>query len=83
MGASYLTSDDRHQHAAAFWLPNGADLFGAGQVGDGAGNFQDAVVGAGREAEGFDGLFEDLLAAGSEVAKTLDLAGGYLGIAVM
>ena len=42
----------------------GADVVGVIQVGDGAGDLEDAVVGAGAEAHAADGHFERALAGG-------------------
>jgi hypothetical protein len=56
--------------------------FGGFEVGDGAGDFQDAVVGAGAEALLGHGAFEQAFAIGGERAGDADVAGGHLGVAV-
>lgn len=45
-------------HLDGFEEVAGLDVFGVGEVGDGAGDFEDAVVGAGREGELLHGLLE-------------------------
>ncbi len=55
-------------------------MFRAFQVGDGAGNFEDAVVGAGGEALLLHGAFEQAFGVGAEFAVGADLAGGHLGV---
>jgi hypothetical protein len=52
------------------------------QVGDGAGNFQDAVVGAGGKAEFVDGGFEQIVRGVVDAAVFFYVAAAYLGIAV-
>ena len=53
---------------------------GGGQVGDGAGYFEDAVVGAGAEALLLHGAFEEAFGVGGEFAEGADLLGGHLGV---
>ena len=57
------------------------DGLGAGEVGDGAGDAEDAGVGAGGEAEFVHGGTEDGLRGGLEGAEALELAGGEVGVA--
>lgn len=60
----------------------GAYLFTAFQVGDGAGHFQYAVVGTGREVEAFHGIFQQCqsLCVGAGVA--VQQPATHLGIAM-
>ena len=58
----------------------GGDGGGFIEVGDGAGNFEDAVVGAGGEAHASDGHFEGALAGIVESADFADIAGGHAGV---
>ena len=58
----------------------GADVFFAGEVGEGAGDFEDAVVGAGGEVEGFHRLFEKVGGVFVELAMGAHLAGGHGGV---
>ena len=53
----------------------GLDRVGAFEVGDGAGDFQDAVVGAGAEALLGHGAFEQAFAIGGERACGADASG--------
>ena len=53
-----------------------------GEVGDGAGDFEDAVVGAGGEALLLHGAFEEAFGVGGELTKLADLAGAHLGVGV-
>ena len=55
---------------------------GAFQVGDGAGDFQDAVVGAGGKAQALDRGFEQLFAFGGDGAVFADQLGRHLRIGV-
>jgi hypothetical protein len=50
------------------------------EVGDGAGDFEDAVVGAGAEALLLHGALEQALGVGGELAEGADLLGGHLGV---
>ena len=52
------------------------------QIGDGAGDFQDAVVGAGAQALLGHGAFEQAFAVGGEFAEGADVAGRHLRVAV-
>lgn len=58
------------------------DVGGAVEVGDGAGHFQNTVVGAGGEVEGAHGGAEALGAGGVEGGVLLEEGGGHLGVAV-
>jgi len=61
------------------------DFFGSGEVGEGVGDFEDAVVGAGGEVHLLHGLFEVALAFGIEGAVFADVFrvhGGVGGVAV-
>jgi hypothetical protein len=58
----------------------GSDGGGLIEVGDGAGDFEDAVVGAGGEAHAADGHFEGALAGIVESADFADVAGGHAGV---
>src|SRR5580658_4547667 len=55
---------------------------GVFEVGDGAGYFQDAVVGAGAEALLGHGAFEQAFAVSGEFAVDADVAGVHLRVAV-
>ena len=57
-----------------------ADLRFAGEVGDGAGDLEDAGVGAGREAETVGAKFQKFLAGLVEGAEFADVAGGHAGV---
>lgn len=56
------------------------DFFGGGEVGDGAGNLEDAVVGAGGEGEFFHGLLEKVAEGGIDRAVLADLGVGHAGV---
>ena len=58
------------------------DVGAAGEVGAGAGHFEDAVVGAGGELEFFHGGFEQGGAGRVEVADLAHQAAGHLGVGV-
>src|ERR1017187_9097692 len=58
----------------------GGDGGGFIEVGDGAGNFEDAVVGPGGEAHASDGDFAVALAGIVESADFADIAGGHAGV---
>ena len=58
----------------------GLDGIGVGEVGDGACDAEDLVVGAGGEAQFVDGLFEDVEAGVVEGAELADLSGGHSGV---
>ena len=56
------------------------DVFGFGvggvfDIGAGAGDFQDAVVGAGAKSLLSDGAFEEAFAVGGEIAEGTNVAG--------
>ena len=59
-----------------------ADEAGAGQVGDGAGHPQQAVVAAGRQGQTVVGQPQHLLGAGRQPADLPHLPGRQLGVAV-
>ena len=59
-----------------------ADEAGAGQVGDGAGHPQQAVVAAGRQGQTVVGQPQHLLGAGRQPADLPHLPGCQLGVAV-
>ena len=56
------------------------DIGFGGEVGDGAGDLEDAVVGAGGEALLLHGALEQALGVGGELAEGADLLGGHLRI---
>lgn len=56
------------------------DGVGGVEVGDGAGDFKDAVVGAGGEEHVAHGEVQDFLGVGVEGASVADLAGSHLAI---
>ncbi len=58
----------------------GGDRVVAGEVGDGAGDAEEAVVSAGREAEFAHGHFEGAFAGGIEAGHAAELRTGSLGI---
>lgn len=60
----------------------GGDGFGGGEVGHGAGNFQDAVVGAGTEVELGHGDADQVLGVVAELAMALDLARAHARVAI-
>ena len=60
----------------------GFEVGGVFEVGDGAGDFQNAVVGAGAQALLGHCTFEQALAIGRQFAERADVAGGHLGVAV-
>jgi hypothetical protein len=53
---------------------------GGFEVGDGAGDLEDAVVGAGAEALLLHGALEEALGVGGQLAEGADLLGGHLGV---
>ena len=59
----------------------GVDFFGAGEVGDGAGDFEDAVVGAGAQVEFGERHAEEAFAIGVERDEGLDVFGAHLRVA--
>ncbi len=56
------------------------DVGGGFEVGDGAGEAEDFVVGAGAEAEFLAGLFEERFARFVEFAEFADFARGHAGV---
>lgn len=60
----------------------GEDLRVAGEIGDGAGDLEQAGVGAGRQAEALGDLLEQLPAGGVGLAEALQLFRPHPGIAV-
>src|ERR1035438_7382189 len=58
----------------------GGDGGGFVEIGDGAGDFEDAVMGAGGEAHTADGHFEGALAGIVESADFADIAGWHAGV---
>ncbi len=52
------------------------------QIGDGAGDFENAVVSAGAQALLRHGAFEQAFAVGGEFAEAANVAGVHLGVAV-
>lgn len=56
------------------------EVLGGFEVGDGAGDFEDAVVGAGGESLLEHGAFEEFFGVGRELAVSANLAGGHLGV---
>ncbi len=60
----------------------GLDGGGGFEVGDGAGNFQDAIVGAGGQPLLGHGPFQEALAVSGELAEGADVTRGHLGVAV-
>ena len=60
----------------------GGDVFDPLEVGDGAGDLEDAGIGAGGEAELVDGLFQKGLGALPDLAVFFQVPGGHLGVAV-
>ena len=58
------------------------DVGGAFEVGDGAGDFEDAVVGTGRHVHAFHGVFQFLKASGVGLGVFVQQGWGHLGVAV-
>jgi hypothetical protein len=58
----------------------GLDFFAAGEVGDGAADFEDAAVGAGAQAQFVDGGFEQSFRSVVHGAIALDIARAHLGV---
>jgi len=56
------------------------DFFRAGEVGDGAGNLEDAVVSPGGEAELLHGLLQQVAEGGVNHAMSADLGVGHAGV---
>src|SRR5439155_15844764 len=60
----------------------GADGLGTLEVGDGARDFQNTVVGAGAQTQAGHGVFEQAFAVGRNIAILADLSRAHLGVAV-
>jgi len=60
----------------------GLNRVGSIEVGYGAGDFEDAIVGAGGKAEAGDGVFEKFFAFGRNGAVFADEARGHLRVSV-
>ena len=60
----------------------GEDVVGAFEVGDGAGDFKDAVVGAGTHVHAVHGVAELLEAGGVGLGVFVEQGRGHLGVAV-
>ena len=58
------------------------NIFAAGQVGDGAGQAQDAVVGAGRPLKSLHGIAQQRFAAAVRLAQAVDLARAEVAVAL-
>ena len=58
----------------------GEDVVGSFEVGDGAGEFDEAVVGAGGEVHGGDGLLQEYFRSAVERANLADEGGAHFGI---
>ena len=58
----------------------GLDIGEAGQVGDGAGDLDDAGVGAGGQAQAVDDAFQGGLAVGGKGTEAFQELGGHLRI---
>ena len=58
-----------------------ADVVGVGEVGDGAGKLEDAVVGAGADGELGHGGAHDGLGGAFEGAQAAHVAGAHVGVA--
>ena len=58
------------------------DVGGAFEVGDGAGDFEDAVVGAGAHVHAFHGVAKLFQAGGVGLGVFVEQGGGHLGVAV-
>ena len=58
----------------------GGDAFAGGEVGDGAGDFEDAVVGAGAEVEVLHGVAEHFEGGIVDGAEFFDLAVRHAGV---
>ena len=89
-------SNDRYWIASAMWAwvegkavarsaepgpgPGGSKNVGGGDVGDGAGDFEQPVVGAGADAEALDGLFHERLRPRLGHAQVAHLPRGHVAI---
>ena len=58
----------------------GEDVIGGFEVGDGAGEFDEAIVGAGREVHGGDSLLQKYFRSAVEWAGFADEGGSHFGI---
>lgn len=58
----------------------GGDAFAVVEIGDGAGNAEDFVVGPGGEAQVVDAVFEQVLAIFGQFAERADLPGRHLRV---
>lgn len=63
-----------------FGYVGNCEALGSFQVGDGAGYFEDAVVGSGGEALLEHGSLEEFFGVGGELAVSADLAGSHLRV---
>src|SRR5690348_362298 len=61
---------------------HGTDGFSAVEVGDGAGDFQDAIVGARGKPQASHGALEQAVAIGREAAVFPDLSWAHLRVAI-
>ena len=61
---------------------DGLNLLAAGEVGDGAGNLENAAVGAGGELQALHGHTEHVERGGVGLGKLMEHALGHHGIAV-
>lgn len=59
----------------------GLDGFGTVEIGDGAGDFQDAVIGAGAEIQLGHRHFDEILSGLVELAVDFEMTGGHAGVA--
>ncbi len=58
------------------------DIFGIGQVRDGAGNLEDAVVGSGREVQLLHGLLQQIARSGADPAILFQVGLAHAAVAV-
>ena len=58
----------------------GLDFFGGAQIGNGARDFQDAIVGAGGEAELLHRLLQEIAERGVDHAMFADVRIGHAGV---
>jgi hypothetical protein len=61
---------------------SGLDFFGAGEVGDGAADFEDPAVGAGAQSQFVDCGFEQSLGGVIHGTMALDISCAHLGVGV-
>jgi hypothetical protein len=57
-------------------------VFDAFKIGDGAGDFEDAIMGAGGESLLLHGALEQMLGIGAQLAIGANLTGGHLRVGV-